>query len=158
MPSGKTHNKINQSVFILTVIIAIFRPHEYLWFYVLGLGIGVNYLGPDLDQNNSMQDQNWGIFHLYWNIYAKLMPHRGFSHSILGVLSRIVFLLPLFIIGFFIHQLGEGNDLLYSVNLFFDLLKNFFVLHHLKVIFTLLGILTADLLHIISDLLFVNMK
>lgn len=137
MPSGKTHNKINQSILISCVIAASIKPFDGAWWAILGLAIGINYLGPDLDKNGTMQDQNWGVFGTYWDIYSKLMPHRGFSHSIFGIASRILFLVPPVILMMYVSKKYNGSYFSIKIDR--------------EAILICIGIVIADLLHIIED-------
>ena len=170
MPSGRTHQNINQTILITIVLIALFSipiPQDYVpsqnsivWFFILGLAIGINYLNPDLDKNNTHPDQHWGIFGKIWNIYAWLMPHRGLSHNpILGFITRYIFISIMCFVFYFIisiivlwkyHLVNDGN----IINIFdsFWFKFNQFVKYRKLIIAPVTaGIMTGDLLHVIED-------
>ena len=100
MPSGKQHNYLNQTMLIFLAALNMFTDsdlRELYWFGLLGMMIGINYFGPDLDKNGTFPDQNYGMFHIIWDPYAKMIPHRGSSHAWLGIITRLLYISPLLI-------------------------------------------------------------
>lgn len=131
MPSGKDHNRFNQSLFIPIIFLAVALNDNSFYQVVLGIAISINYLNPDLDIKNSKPAQNWGILKFYWSWYASIFPHRGkFSHSIIGSIIRIIWLSP-FLVGF-IYYYWSKIDWRVMANV-------------------ITGIITGDLFHLLLD-------
>ena len=100
MPSGKTHD-------LLTVAGAVAAAPAW-WFltveprdYTVGLTLVGSILfsglllSPDLDLDSSIYHR-WGPLKFLWLPYQKIVPHRSIlSHSMLGALLRIVYILAL---------------------------------------------------------------
>ena len=98
MPSGRTHLKIEMTVFAgCTVLglylvklnfIAIVHLASFLGSYLFAS----LFLTPDLDLKQSIAFKRWGIARILWLPYAHLFRHRALSHHILfGPLTRIVY-------------------------------------------------------------------
>lgn len=144
MPSGKQHNYLNQTMLIILaglVMFLDFAPETRVlhWFRLLGMMIGINYFGPDLDKNGTFPDQNYGMFHIIWDGYAWIFPHRGSSHAWLGILTRLLYIIPLLIAIYVKHS--------------------FWIQYNQSKIFAIFqGIVIADLLHILADKMFSRSK
>ena len=101
MPDFKTHTKINNIINAAFLLPGIgFNPTEP-GIYCLSFGIALStfFMSPDVDMDGSMPDQLSGG--LFWNLYSKIMHHRGRSHLfIIGTFSRILYveLIPLIIV------------------------------------------------------------
>ncbi|MBC7098181.1 DUF2227 family putative metal-binding protein [Candidatus Bipolaricaulota bacterium] len=52
-------------------------------------------LSPDLDLARSDPSRRWGALRFLWAPYAALFRHRGISHSPLGPLTRVLYLIAL---------------------------------------------------------------
>ena len=140
MPSGKQHNYLNQSLLIILAGLVMFldftpETRELHWLRLLGMMIGINYFGPDLDKNGTFPDQNYGMFHFIWDGYAWIFPHRGTSHDLFGIFTRLLYICPLLI------AIGVKH---------FDWIQ----FNWQKPTAILTGILVADWLHVLGDKFF----
>ena len=170
MPSGRVHQNINQTILITIFLIALFSiplPENYIpsqgaivWFRILGLAIGINYLNPDLDKNNTHPDQHWGLYGKIWNIYAFFFKHRGISHWIVGFLTRYTFMFAMAFVFFLIanviillkHNVDVNNiDIIEIIKVFWNYSVHYFKTRKSIIISITAGIMSGDLLHIVED-------
>ena len=140
MPSGKQHNYLNQTMLIILAGLAMFldlapETRELYWFGILGMMIGINYFGPDLDKNGTFQDQNYGMLHIFWDGYAWLFPHRGASHDWFGIFTRLLYIVPLLVVIAWKHF-------------------HWIQYNWPKPTAILVGIIIADWLHVLADKMF----
>lgn len=105
MPSGKTHDQINNVVLIPLCILVFFLSNSLLLTVLLAFGyiFGSYYLSPDLD-TYSLPYKRWGVFRYIWRLYQKIGGHRStlsFSHDLfLGFWVRLLYLF--LVISFFL--------------------------------------------------------
>jgi uncharacterized metal-binding protein len=145
MPGYNTHRRFNYAVLIIIVSLFYFRNifiFDLAQFFVLGAGFfaGTEFITPDLDIE-SKAIKRWGTFRALWLPYRLLFKHGKSSHNIVyGAVVRLLY------IGFII--LGV-NYLLFRafpsnmMTLPFDIVLIFFT-----------GIIIANALHVMLDMLF----
>lgn len=108
MPSGRTHETINLTVFglaaagyayarqqgLTTQVDGLLTPQTFTFFAISYL-IGTFLVTPDLDlaDNHVRAKSNWGLLGLLWVPYGELFKHRGLSHTwLVGPLTRLVYM------------------------------------------------------------------
>lgn len=103
MPGGKTHLLINLGLFpwiFQQAYSNLSLPQAIL--FGAGYLFAALFMTPDLDDALSLPATNFEhighipgvLWEAYWEEYAVLMPHRGFSHlPVLGTLGRWLYLL-----------------------------------------------------------------
>jgi uncharacterized metal-binding protein len=139
-----------------------YKPNinEMIWLYILGLAIGINYINPDLDKNNTHPDQHWGLYGKIWNLYAFFFAHRGISHWAIGFTTRYLFLLIIAFVVFFVGSITtmlrdnviiNENVILNITKVYWNYLKVFYLSRKSIIYVITAGIMTADILHIIED-------
>lgn len=137
MPNVRTHDRANIFItHLLAIPIAIYDPLAGILF--LSGGIWSLILSPDMDWDQKVKDR-WGPddrqysapcerwpwpFRQWWGVYARLFKHRGISHEVLlGTLIRFLWL---------------GYPIL-------------FMILEPKTLWLWVGILFADITHLILD-------
>lgn len=110
MPSGKTHDKVNDYLiaggmtafisFILYFIYGLVGAIVGVGF-IVGYVFGTRYNGPDLDVKSRLY-YRWGILKFIWRPYQKTFSHRSiFTHGIIiGDIIRYLYLVVVFGIGY----------------------------------------------------------
>jgi len=150
---GYYHNRISwvMSIPLFVVLLVVnYEPERIdLWLIkpflaMFGCGIVGMVMSPDLDLEGwSISKSNWRkfpiigtvmqyVWHLLWLPYAKMNPHRGRSHTILGSIDRLLYLAPLWI---WIYHLMDAPILFFIE-----------IIGHLW-----LGIFVSDMGHIYRD-------
>lgn len=144
MPDYNTHRVFNYLTF-LVISVLLFKLQVVITdmklFLALGAGfyIGTDFITPDLDIE-SKAIKRWGRLKFIWLPYKWLFKHGQSSHNILyGAVVRIMY--------FSIIILG-----LYY--LLFRSLPPETMISSVYVFIFLIGIITANALHIILDVLF----
>ncbi len=144
MPDYNTHRVFNYLTF-LVISVLLFKLQVVITdmklFLALGVGfyIGTDFITPDLDIE-SKAIKRWGRLKFIWLPYKWLFKHGQSSHNILyGAVVRIMY--------FSIIILG-----LYY--LLFRSLPPETMISSVYVFIFLIGIITANALHIILDVLF----
>ncbi|SNQ62717.1 DUF2227 family putative metal-binding protein [Candidatus Methanoperedens nitratireducens] len=144
MPDYNTHRVFNYLTF-LVISVLLFKLQVVITdmklFLALGVGfyIGTDFITPDLDIE-SKAIKRWGRLKVIWLPYKWLFKHGQSSHNILyGAVVRIMY--------FSIIILG-----LYY--LLFRSLPPETMISSVYVFIFLIGIITANALHIILDVLF----
>ena len=144
MPDYNTHRVFNYLVF-LVISVLLFKLQVVITdmklFLALGIGfyIGTDFITPDLDIE-STAIKRWGRLKFIWLPYKWLFKHGQSSHNILyGAIVRVVY--------FSIIILGVYY-------LLFRSLPPETMFSSVYVFIFLIGIITANALHIILDVLF----
>lgn len=145
MPSYNTHRIFNYTIFIAITIVL------YVWigpatinlkqFLTLSAGyyIGTDFITPDLDIK-SKAIKRWGVLKVLWLPYMWLFKHGQSSHNIMyGAVVRIVYI-SLIILGVYY--------------LLFRSLPPGTIVSSVYIIIFLIGIITANALHVVLDFLF----
>lgn len=126
-------------------------------FFSCGFVFATLFLGPDLDLFHSKVTKNWGILRWLWWPYSRVCKHRGSSHiPLLSSFVRLAYLQlsVLLIILVFGNLWGvildEAMDIKYTKNLYSHF--NYLALGYPRQLgMFVLGIVSSDLLHIVSD-------
>ncbi len=144
MPDYNTHRVFNYLAF-LVISVLLFKMQVVITdmklFLVLGVGfyIGTDFITPDLDIE-STAIKRWGRLKVIWLPYKWLFKHGQSSHNILyGAIVRVMY--------FSIIILGVYY-------LLFRSLPPETMISSLYVFIFLTGIIIANALHIILDVLF----
>lgn len=144
MPDYNTHRIFNYLAF-LVISVLLFKLQVVITdmklFLALGIGfyIGTDFITPDLDIE-STAIKRWGRLKIIWLPYKWLFKHGQSSHNILyGAIVRVVY--------FSIIILGVYY-------LLFRSLPPETMISSVYVFIFLAGIITANALHIILDVLF----
>lgn len=154
MPSGKTHKRVNISIWtILLGYSLIYGMYGRVKWFLIGFIFGTYFMTPDLDLEGSAPDQNWGAFHVVWNVYAKKFKHRQRSHSlILGTPLRMIYLIAVSISIYLAYSFLIVENVNYDI---FVNVYNFIIIQHQNQSWQFfLGIYVSDLIHLILDELF----
>lgn len=137
MPSYKAHVTVNLSIGLPLVLAALkytvpFEPTQLFAFSAAFL-YGTLFLHPDMDLAYKIKLLSWkGLLTLPFRPYSLLFRHRGISHMpVIGTLTRVLWLWGLFLI------------------LFGWVMPNWVPLW-----FVLGGLASADLCHILLDILY----
>ncbi len=145
MPGYNTHRWFNYTVFLIIATLFYFRDlifFDMVQFLVLGAGFfaGTEFITPDLDIE-SRAIKRWGAFRALWLPYRLLFKHGKSSHNI--VYGAVVRLLYIGIIIFGVYYL-----------MFRVFPSNMIFLPFDYVIIFIAGIMIANALHVILDMLF----
>lgn len=121
-----------------------------------GIAISSLILSPDMDLFTSKSMDDWGIFRIFWWLYAKLVKHRDRLHTpILGTSVRWIYtmailsiaMVPLALLmrnlGFRLTFAGEVDDVIY------------YLLYLLDVF---IGANLADAMHFVLDIVTTGFK
>ena len=105
MPSGRTHLRIELVVLGLCAIgVAVLWSRGTITGWMGGAFLSsylfsTLFLSPDLDLSYSRVARRWGWARFLWWPYAHIFRHRSVSHHLLlGPLTRILYLVVLFIV------------------------------------------------------------
>jgi len=145
MPGYNTHRRFNYAVFLIMAALFYFRDlmlFDMVQFFVLGAGFfaGTEFITPDLD-TDSRAIKRWGAFSALWLPYRLLFRHGKSSHNI--VYGAVVRLLYIGIIISCVYYL-----------LFRALPSNMLFLPFDYVLIFITGIMIANALHVMLDMLF----
>jgi uncharacterized metal-binding protein len=140
MPSGRTHEVFNTALLPLSLLLP--NSVELLPF-VFGYVTATFFFSPDIDLSRSRVAMRWGLLRIIWMPYSKVASHRRVSHiPVIGLLMRVAYLcvivaIPIAVLKAFGINVGFKNLRASSAHL----------------ISFALGMLVADTLHIVLDLL-----
>jgi uncharacterized metal-binding protein len=145
MPGYNTHRRFNYAVFV--IIAALFYIREIVFFdpahlFIMGAGFyaGTEFITPDLDIE-SRAIKRWGSLGTLWIPYKLLFKHGKSSHNIVyGAIVRVLYI-GLIILG--VYYL-----------LFRALPSNIIFLPFDYVLIFVAGIMIANALHVMLDMLF----
>jgi len=144
MPGYNVHRIFNYTVFIVIAVLFYFRNLSFLdlkQFLALSAGfyIGTDFITPDLDVE-SRAINRWGKLKILWLPYKLMFRHGKSSHNIIyGAVVRLIYI-SLIIFGLYY--------------LLFRSLPTDMAVLSVFVFILLTGIITANALHVILDMLF----
>lgn len=144
MPGYNTHRLFNYVVFIIiagflyNIIFSLFELKQFITLCA-GFYVGTDFITPDLDIN-SRAIKRWGRLKVLWYPYMWLFRHGQSSHNI--VFGGVVRLLYITLIILFLYYL------------IFHALPHESMIQTVYVLIFLSGILSANALHVILDMLF----
>ena len=97
MPTGKVHLAFELATLPGWVLAGGLAGvgHTSLTIFSLSYVGASLFLSPDLDLARSDPSRRWGPLRFLWAPYAALFRHRGISHSLLGPLTRLLYLAAL---------------------------------------------------------------
>ncbi|WP_457600287.1 DUF2227 family putative metal-binding protein [Hydrogenivirga sp.] len=152
MALGRTHDLIN---LIALPGFLYFLPRELYAPFGIGYVVGTFFLSPDVDLTNSRPTRRWGFLRCIWAPYQSLSRHRGVSHiPVIGSLLRLLYLVSLVIFLYFV-LLGVVSTLDRGLALALTDFNPFSYLNELfrseKSLYFVLGIVCADVVHILLD-------
>ena len=168
LASGRTHTKINiAGTLIAAPLLSLFSIYSepVLFAFCGGSVFGTCFLSPDLDLRQSDSNRAWGGFSFLWHGYHKLFSHRKVSHFlVIGTLSRLFYLwaigLLLLFLGMMIYWVIRYPDLrgvLHAQVKTGDLVREstIWLYSNRKLAAGFFsGLVFADALHLISDLIY----
>lgn len=145
MPGYNTHRLFNYAAFIIIATLLYLRNLSFFdlaQFLLLGAGFyaGTEFITPDLDIE-STAIKRWGALRTIWFPYKLLFRHGKSSHNI--IYGAVVRLLYIGIIIFGVYFL-----------LFRALPSNLMILPFDYILFLAAGIIIANALHVMLDMLF----
>ena len=161
MASGRTHDLINLVAF--PPIVYYLKPDNF-WAFTAGYLVGTFFLTPDNDLYHSHPNKRWKFLRFIWKPYVILFSHRGISHMpIFGILTKLIYLAVVFLVFYFFLSISlhfvypEGEKILYknfseTGSNIQNIIKNPFVISFL------VGLFLSEIVHIITDILYSNMK
>ncbi len=136
---GKEHEIIN--ILLLPPVLTII-PAEGTFPFSIGYIIGTFFISPDIDIPHSRSSKRWNILKIFWYPLWMVVGHRGVLHiPIVGTFVKLIYLLLIF---FPIYNLLES---LFPVGLY---IKH---IDEIKLFYFTLGIIIADILHILLDVM-----
>lgn len=145
MPGYDTHRRFNYAVFVIIAALFYFRnlillDPVHLFVFGAGFYAGTEFVTPDLDIE-SKAIKRWGVFRTFWLPYKLLFKHGKSSHNIVyGAVVRLLYI-GIIILG------------VYYV-LFRAFPSNMMILPFDIVLIFLIGIIIANALHVMLDMLF----
>jgi len=145
MPGYNTHRRFNYAVLIGIAALFYFKNifvFDLSQFFVLGVGFyaGTEFITPDLDIE-SKAIKRWGAFRALWLPYKLLFKHGKSSHNIIyGAVVRLMYI-GLIILGvyYLLFRAFPTNTMILPFE-------------YVLVLFT--GIIIANALHVMLDMLF----
>ncbi len=145
MPSYDTHRRFNYTVLLIIAAVLYFKKlliFEPMQFLVLGAGffVGTEFITPDLDIE-SKAIKRWGIFRVIWIPYKILFKHGKSSHNIVyGAVVRLLYI-GLIILGvyYLLFRAIPFNTIFLPID---------------YVLIFITGIIIANALHVILDMIF----
>lgn len=144
MPCYNSHRLFNYSIFIASAFFLYSENIIHLdtgYFLAIGLGfyIGTEFVTPDLDTNSAAY-KRWGNLKILMLPYKWTFKHRHSSHTILyGSMVRIFYISVIILALYYLIFRSLSSE--------FDLLP-------VHGIIFLMGIITANALHVILDKIF----
>jgi len=145
MPGYNTHRLFNYVAFLIITasIYSGTRPFLDLGYFLIlcaGFYAGTEFITPDLDIKSSVGNR-WGALKVLWLPYRVLFKHGKSSHNIVyGAVVRLLYI-GLIIVGMYYL-------------LFRAFPSNIFILPFDYVLIILSGIILANALHVMLDMLF----
>ncbi|AAC07885.1 putative protein [Aquifex aeolicus VF5] len=130
-------------------------PQDYRIPFGIGYLLGTFFLSPDLDLHFSKPSQRWKFLKFLWFPFWVFSRHRGITHvPFLGTLVKLFYLIFIFFFLYFavlgvLSILGFAPKELLSFDPF-AFINEF--LKSEKGFFFILGLIVADLLHIVLDI------
>jgi len=145
MPQYNTHRRFNYAVLLIVAALFYFREiriFDQVQFLILGAGFyaGTEYITPDLDiQSRAMN--RWGLFKIMWFPYMLLFEHGKSSHNIMyGAFVRLLYISTIIFAVYYLLFRALPTDVM--------ILPLGYVLTFIT------GIILANGLHVILDMLF----
>ena len=145
MPGYNTHRRFNYAVLLIVAALFYFRDitiFDPFQFIILGAGFyaGTEFITPDLDiQGRAIK--RWGMFRILWYPYIILFEHGKSSHNIIyGAFVRLLYISAIILGVYYL--------------LFSALPSNVMILPLGHVLTFITGIILANGLHVILDMLF----
>jgi len=145
MPGYNTHRRFNYAVLLIVAALFYFRGimiFDPVQFLILGTGFysGTEFITPDLDVQ-SRAIKRWGVFKILWFPYMILFEQGKSSHNIIyGAFVRLLYIIVI-ILGLYY--------------LLFSALPSDFMIIPLGYVITFItGIILANGLHVVLDMLF----
>lgn len=93
---GRSHERLTTVFLALTAPAVAYvapQPLEAVVGYLAGGFVGMLFLSPDIDLEESRPSRRWGPLSVIWAPYRMTHPHRGASHSwVYGPISRLAYL------------------------------------------------------------------
>lgn len=145
MPGYDTHRRFNYTVLVIIAVLFYFRNLIFFdtgQLFILGVGFyaGTDFITPDLDIE-SRAIKRWGALRTLWLPYKLLFKHGQSSHNIVyGAVVRVLYI-GLIILG--VYYL-----------MFRALPSNMTFLPFDYVLIFIAGIIIANALHVMLDMLF----
>ncbi len=145
MPGYNTHRRFNYAVFLFIAALFYFRDlmiFDPVQFLLLGAGYfaGTEFITPDLDIE-SRAIKRWGVFKILWYPYMILFKHGKSSHNIIyGAFVRLLYITAIIFGAYYLLFRAFPSDVM------------ILPLDHVLTFIT--GILLANALHVILDMLF----
>ncbi len=141
MPGYNTHRIFNYVIFAAIVALAWYESINPKQLMALGIGfyIGTNFLTPDLD-TESTAIKRWGRLKIFFLPYKWLFTHRQSSHNIVyGAVVRILYIsLIMLVLYYVLFKSFPSGTVFFSV----------------YILLFLIGIITANALHVLLDAIF----
>jgi uncharacterized metal-binding protein len=145
MPGYNTHRRFNYAVLLIVAALFYFRDlmmFDPAQFLILGAGFyaGTEFITPDLDVK-SRAIKRWGVFKILWFPYMIFFEHRKSSHNIIyGAFVRLLYITAIILCVYYF--------------LFRALPSNVMILPLGYVLIFITGIILANGLHVILDMIF----
>jgi len=152
MALGRTHDAVN---LVALPVFLYFLPKEFYIPFGAGYIVGTFLLSPDLDLKNSRPSKRWGQLRCLWLPYQSFSRHRGLSHvPVVGSILRLLYITFIVLFLYFV-LLGIVSILDKSLAIYVAGFDPFGVMNKLfrseEALFFVLGIITADIIHIVID-------
>ena len=143
MASGVIHDFTGIAATIGIVPVVLTEYPELTAPVVIGAGLGVMLLSPDLDMKHSWPSKRWGLLHFSTDLYRVFHhKHRGASHlPVIGAGLRTLFL-GLWVAIFNAIVLAVNPN---AFNIFEWFVENFLYIY--------LGVEYTSMVHVLFDLL-----
>jgi uncharacterized metal-binding protein len=144
MPGYNVHRLFNYTIFIVAAALfyALNMPVINLrQFLAFGAGyyIGTTFITPDLD-TESTAIKRWGKLKIFWLPYKWIFRHRQSSHNIIyGAVVRILYISLIILIMYYLLFRSLPPDTMIS---------------SVYVFIFLIGLIIANVLHVILDFIF----
>ncbi len=152
MASGRTHDIVN--LMALPPIVYYLKPSDYIGFST-GYLVGTFFLTPDNDIYHSLPNKRWKILRFLWKPYTKIFSHRGISHyPIIGTVTRLVYLITVFLILFSIFYFILINAYPESKKFFSQIMIDYSYLSSPFFISFLIGLFLSEIIHILTDVVY----
>ncbi len=143
---GKTHEIVN--IIFLPPLVYI-SPEEARVSIAVGYIVGTFFLSPDIDIHYSRSSKRWGLLRIIWFPLWMLTKHRGILHKpLVGTVIKLSYILSVFLLLFYII---EG---LFGINMKISEIT----ISAEQILYFLVGITLADLLHILCDYIYTKLK
>jgi uncharacterized metal-binding protein len=144
MPGYNAHRIFNYVIFIAIAALALNESINIKQLLALSIGfyIGTDFLTPDLD-TESTAIKRWGKLKILFLPYKWTFTHRKSSHNIIyGALVRILYIgLIMFVLYYILFKSFPPGTLFFSV-------------YSVYILLFLVGIIIANTLHVLLDVMF----